>query len=289
MTKADRCATKNDTGIDMECFGSFVVEKRKEKGLTQKQLAEKLYVSNKAVSKWERGQSLPDINLLEPLAQVLGVTVTELLHGEEVEPADTLTRDEIQKLLADAETGRILVDAEIQALMQVPAQLCQEEKERLKGIKRKRAVWYILGLCLSMAEMTFLFVFRERLGFTLFDVTMGLMTVNPLILLMGIWVFFCMPEKLPSIYDRIRISEYASWGFQMHITGVYFNNKNWPHITKAMRYSFFLMPVCWPVLFALLCRMTPDFIWLYGQIALELAVVLGGIFVPVVVMGKKYE
>ncbi len=289
MTEADRGATKNDTGIDMQCFGSFVAEKRKEKGLTQKQLAEKLYVSNKAVSKWERGQSLPDINLLEPLAQVLGVRVTELLHGKEVEPTDTLTRDEIQKLLEDTETRRILVDAEIQALMQVPAQLSQQEREQLKGTKRKRAAWYVFGLCLSVAEMTFLFVFGERLGFTLFDVAMGLLTVNPMILLLGIWAFFCMPEKLPSIYDRVRISEYARGGFRMHITGIYFNNKNWPHITKAMRYSFFLMPVCWPVFFALFRWMTPEFIWLYGQIGLELAVILGGIFVPVIVMGKKYE
>lgn len=52
--------------IDRERFGAFLSELRKEKGLTQQELADRLFVSNKAVSKWERGQSLPDIDLLTP-------------------------------------------------------------------------------------------------------------------------------------------------------------------------------------------------------------------------------
>ncbi|MDP4118935.1 MAG: helix-turn-helix transcriptional regulator, partial [Bacillota bacterium] len=55
---------------------------RENKGYTQKQLADKLMVSNKAVSKWETGRGLPDISFIEPLSKVLGVTVTELLSGE---------------------------------------------------------------------------------------------------------------------------------------------------------------------------------------------------------------
>ena len=64
--------------IDKEKFGIFVCERRKEKKMTQKELAEKLYVSDKAVSKWERGLSMPDISLLIPMSEVLEVTVTEL-------------------------------------------------------------------------------------------------------------------------------------------------------------------------------------------------------------------
>ena len=54
---------------------------REEKNLTQLELAEKLFVSDKTVSKWETGKGYPDINLLEPLAGVLGVSVAELLSG----------------------------------------------------------------------------------------------------------------------------------------------------------------------------------------------------------------
>ena len=65
--------------IDRAAFGAFVSQLRREKGLTQRQLAEALHISDKAVSKWETGVSIPDVGLLLPLAEVLGVSVTELL------------------------------------------------------------------------------------------------------------------------------------------------------------------------------------------------------------------
>ena len=65
--------------------GKFISEMRKEKGLTQKALAEKLNVTDKAVSKWETGRSAPDIALLTPLSEALGVTVVELLQGGKIE------------------------------------------------------------------------------------------------------------------------------------------------------------------------------------------------------------
>lgn len=66
--------------MDKEKFGAFVTQLRKEQGMTQKELAKKVYVSDKAVSKWERGLSMPDITLLIPLSQTLGITVMELLE-----------------------------------------------------------------------------------------------------------------------------------------------------------------------------------------------------------------
>ena len=71
--------------ISNEKFGLFVTELRKEKNLTQKDLAEKLYVSDKTVSKWERGLSMPNVVLLIPIADILDVTVTELLRGEKID------------------------------------------------------------------------------------------------------------------------------------------------------------------------------------------------------------
>ena len=65
--------------MDMKKTGALIADIRKEMGLTQEQLGEKVYVTGKAVSKWERGVSAPGIDLLEPLARVLGITVTELL------------------------------------------------------------------------------------------------------------------------------------------------------------------------------------------------------------------
>ncbi len=68
--------------MDNKKIGQFIAELRKEQRLTQRELAEKLHVTDKAVSKWERGLSYPDVSLLLALAEILGVTVGELLNGE---------------------------------------------------------------------------------------------------------------------------------------------------------------------------------------------------------------
>ncbi|HBC95136.1 MAG TPA: hypothetical protein DCZ10_20150 [Pelotomaculum sp.] len=68
-------------------MAQFISELRKEKKLTQKELAEQLGVTDKAVSKWERGLSCPDISLLSKLSHVLGVTISELLNGKKAEPS----------------------------------------------------------------------------------------------------------------------------------------------------------------------------------------------------------
>ena len=63
-------------------IGKFIAQKRKEKNLTQEQLAEKLGVSNKTVSKWECGNCMPDYGIVKPLCQELDITVSELMDGE---------------------------------------------------------------------------------------------------------------------------------------------------------------------------------------------------------------
>ena len=64
--------------------GAMIKRLREEKKITQQQLAEIMNVSDKAVSKWETGRGYPDITLIEPLAEALGVSVIELLSGEDV-------------------------------------------------------------------------------------------------------------------------------------------------------------------------------------------------------------
>ena len=65
------------------CYtGNRISILRKQRGLTQKELAALLHVTDKAVSKWERGKNFPDLPLLQPLAEVLGVSVSELLGTE---------------------------------------------------------------------------------------------------------------------------------------------------------------------------------------------------------------
>ncbi len=87
--------------MDNERFGSFLARLRREQGLTQKELADRLNVTDKAVSKWETGKGFPDVKLLEPLAQALGVSLVELMQGKRQE-ADTLTVAEADAAVSQA-------------------------------------------------------------------------------------------------------------------------------------------------------------------------------------------
>ena len=70
--------------INQYITGAMIKRLREEKGLTQTELAEKIFVTDKAVSKWENGRGYPDISLVEGLAKALGVSVIELLSGENI-------------------------------------------------------------------------------------------------------------------------------------------------------------------------------------------------------------
>lgn len=68
--------------MDAKKIGLFIANQRKSLGLTQAELAEKLHVTDKAVSRWERGQGCPDINSIEPLADALEASIAEIMKGE---------------------------------------------------------------------------------------------------------------------------------------------------------------------------------------------------------------
>lgn len=80
--------------MEKKSIGSFIAALRKAKGLTQRELAEKLNVSDKAVSRWEREESLPDLSLIPAIAEIFGVTADELLRGERRKERDSLPRAE---------------------------------------------------------------------------------------------------------------------------------------------------------------------------------------------------
>lgn len=90
------------TEVNRAAFGQFLNQLRREKGWTQKDLAERLYVSDKAVSKWERGLNLPDVALLLPLAGALGVSVTELLEGRRAVQEQRYSAAEVEALIRRA-------------------------------------------------------------------------------------------------------------------------------------------------------------------------------------------
>lgn len=102
--------------MDVKRTGSFIAEMRKGKNMTQAELAAKLQVTDKAVSRWERGVGYPDITLLEPLARQLGVTVLDILRGEKTFP-DKMTGEETEQTVA--ETVRLAAVQRRQAVRRV--------------------------------------------------------------------------------------------------------------------------------------------------------------------------
>ena len=88
--------------MDKEQLGSFISQLRKEQNMTQKELADLLCVTDKAVSKWERGLSFPDISLLEPIAAVFDVSIPELLQGKRLPKEEPVSVAEVEKVLDDS-------------------------------------------------------------------------------------------------------------------------------------------------------------------------------------------
>ena len=73
--------------MDQEKIGRFIAELRKAHSLTQKQLADRIGVSDKTVSKWETGRGLPEISIMQSLCETMDISINELLSGERLDPA----------------------------------------------------------------------------------------------------------------------------------------------------------------------------------------------------------
>ena len=97
--------------MNKEKTGALIAALRKEKNMTQEELAAKLYVTGKAVSKWERGLSFPGVDLLESLAKTLDVTIVDLLAGEILPPEESVEKSgeiSVSALRSDRRSKRFL-------------------------------------------------------------------------------------------------------------------------------------------------------------------------------------
>lgn len=84
--------------MDQKKTGQFIAALRKNRNMTQRQLAEKLDISEKTISKWECGNGLPEVTYMQPLCEILGITVNELLMGERIDIAGLLHKLDCTRL-----------------------------------------------------------------------------------------------------------------------------------------------------------------------------------------------
>ena len=89
--------------MNQEKIGKFIANLRKEKNMTQQELAKKLGVTDRAISKWENGRGLPDYSLLQDLCDALSISINELFTGEKISKEDYKTKAEenMSKLIND--------------------------------------------------------------------------------------------------------------------------------------------------------------------------------------------
>ena len=89
--------------MNQEKIGKFIANLRKEKNMTQQELAKKLGVTDRAISKWENGRGLPDYSLLQDLCDTLSISINELFSGEKISKEDYKTKAEenMSKLIND--------------------------------------------------------------------------------------------------------------------------------------------------------------------------------------------
>ncbi len=245
--------------INKEAFAAFVTQLRKEKGWTQKELAQRLYVSDKAVSKWERGLSLPDISLLIPLADCLGVGVAELLEGKRTENPEA------------AENVEILVKKALR--------LAEEDPERAKKERKERTLFFGGAALVSVL----LYVLGSRLpgcggdgnGFG------PLLIYEVLGLIFGVYFWCFLKEKLPGYYDENKIGFYADGFLKLNFPGVSFRNDNWPKVVKTLRVWSLAVIVITPLLTILVSLLPLEARGLLTVQMTALLIFLGSLFLPI--------
>lgn len=246
--------------LDKQAFGAFVAQLRKERGYTQKELAVRLHITDKAVSKWETGASIPDTALLIPLAELLGVTVTELLLCKRQEqPLEPERVEDVVKTAIRYAGGR-------------PRRAWQE--------KGPWPLWYGLSLVIGVLGLWANWIWT--------DIPEALLTPILLGAIFGAWFCFFARLTLPELYDQHPMSMVLDGPFRMHMPGLTFNNRNWPHIVTAGRVWACAMMAGLPLLSLALGLLCPA-LWEVVQLGVILVLTLGSLFLPMYVVGKKYQ
>ena len=150
--------------MNQEKIGKFISLSRKNKRLTQEQLAEKLGVSINAVSKWERGLNLPDVSLMEKLCEVLDLTLNELFAGEKLTNEEMVRKSEknIMSLMMTLKQLRI-VEVFTQILIGVGIALTISSFFILTNINQK-VVFTIIGLFIWIIGLFFKVKIRKTIN-----------------------------------------------------------------------------------------------------------------------------
>lgn len=247
--------------IDRKEFGAYISRLRREKGWTQKELAGRLYISDKAVSKWETGVSIPDTALLIPLSELFGISTTELLTCGKVTD-DSMELQQVEDIVKTA------------------ISLSDKKAQRVYRDKGPFIIIYPLSILISGIFFVLSYFYAPMSPLLMLSLIFGIVFGG----------YFCLfaVNKLPSFYDENKIQGMSDGFFRMNVPGLYFNNSNWLHILNVGKIWSCLTAAVYPVLHFLAGVFKLDFFFSYGQF-IFLFLYLGGLFIPMYIVGKKYQ
>ena len=154
--------------MDQIKIGKFIAEERKKKGCTQRELADKLGISDKTISKWERGNGFPEISLLLPLCNELDITVNELLSGERLLEVDYKKKAEenMVNLVKEAQESRkkIILSAMVAILVIIAAVPLFVLSGALEMETWLRAVLIVIGGCVIIGGIVIACILDREAG-----------------------------------------------------------------------------------------------------------------------------
>lgn len=166
--------------MDQKRIGAFIAQCRKEKNLTQMQLAELLGITNQAVSKWENGRGMPDVSLLQPLCEVLGISFNELFSGEHISAEE-------YKGKAEENISRLFKEKQI---------------ANLKPVK------YLFSICANAA----LFVAVIELAVGLVGNLFYSAILKPMLINVSVWLILFLASMSKLVYDRKKLKNLKQSG-----------------------------------------------------------------------------
>jgi len=252
--------------IDKDKFGAFVAQLRKEQGMTQKELAQRVFISDKAVSKWERGQSMPDITLLIPLSQTLGVTVTELLECQRTE--------------------RTAMDSEhVEELMRKVIAYSEETPAQRQRRRRQEAALFGVSLAVTVLELLGLWA----LGYSWGEICLNLLTYEALLIFFSGYFCFFAKDKLPEYYDEYKIDAYSDGFFRINMPGIHFNNRNWMPIKRAAIRGMLGAAMALPVLYYLCGLLCSAYFMRNVFVFVCMPLFFIALFAPMYVAARRHE
>ena len=161
--------------MDQKRIGAFIAQCRKEKNLTQMQLAETLGITNQAVSKWENGRGMPDMSLLQPLCDALGISLNELFSGEHISAEE-------YKGKAEENISRLFKEKQIASL---------------------KPVKYLFSICANAALLVAVIELAVGLVGNFFNSTI----LEPMLINVSVWLILFLASMSKLVYDRNKLKK----------------------------------------------------------------------------------